>query len=325
MDRRLLEDFLSSLYAVENLAENTISGYRRDLERLLTRLETKKIPVENCGEGDLEEYLEMMSGSYSNRSIARNISSIKHFFDFLQLEKIIKHNPSTMLKQKKIEQSLPKFLTDGAMDKILDEAEKDKSDFGIKFYSMLAVLSAGGLRVSELVFLRMSNLEKSLNLENDNFELKPVLNIVGKGGRARITPISAGAVDSLYKYLKLRQKLLNGQESQWLWTTKVCFGRKPNAVQKLSRKDGHTSRQVFARFLKSVCQKCGVNADSVSPHVLRHSTATSLLNNGADLRFIQEFLGHADISTTQIYTHLTERGKDEAIKKYHPFAKKRGL
>jgi integrase/recombinase XerD len=119
--------------------------------------------------------------------------------------------------------------------------------------------------------------------------------------------------------------LLNGQESEWLWTTKVAFRTNDDQIQKLSKKDNHTSRQVFAKFLKDVCERSGVDPSSVSPHTIRHSVATSLLKNGADLRFIQEFLGHSDIATTQIYTHLTSSKKEEAIKKCHPFSRRKRI
>jgi integrase/recombinase XerD len=319
----LLGDFLCSLYAVENLAKNTIDSYKLDLENLMSYLKNKKIAIEKCSDRDLEEYAKKLHKTYSNRTISRNISSIKHFFDFLQLEKIIKHNPSTLLKQGKIEQHLPNFLEDSALDKILKESRKDGSDFGIKFGCMLEILCASGMRISELVCLKMSNLERDFNLKNDNFKIKPILNIVGKGNKARIVPINQSALDSLHVYLKLRQKLLNSRESEWLWTTKVNFKIDGNGIQKLSKKDNHTSRQVFAKFLKGICDKSGVNPDNVSPHTIRHSVATTLLKNGADLRFIQEFLGHSDIATTQIYTHLTSSRKEEAIKKCHPFSKRK--
>jgi integrase/recombinase XerD len=168
----------------------------------------------------------------------------------------------------------------------------------------------------------MSNLEKDFNLKNDNFKINPVLHIVGKGNKARLTPINQSALNSLCAYLKLRQRLLNGGESEWLWTTKVDFKTREKGAQKLFKKDNHTSRQVFAKFLKKICEKSGINPSSVSPHTLRHSVATLLLKNGADLRFIQEFLGHSDITTTQIYTHLASGKKEETIKKHHPFSRR---
>ncbi|MDR0571696.1 MAG: tyrosine recombinase [Rickettsiales bacterium] len=316
-----LNGFLSSLFVVENLAANTIESYERDLKRLITYLQNRKITIEKCENVDLEEYIKELHKYYSNRTISRNISSIKHFFDFLQLEKVIKHNPTTLLKQNKIEQTLPNFLNEKVVEKIINEAKKDKSDFGVKFYCMLEVLYASGMRVSELINLKMSNLEKMFTLKNDDFRLKPILHIIGKGNKARIVPINKSALAALHAYLQLRQKLLNGQESEWLWTTRVNFKTK-RGIQKLSKKDNRTSRQVFSKFLKEICERCCIDLDSVSPHVIRHSVATTLLKNGADLRFIQEFLGHSDISTTQIYTHLTSERKENAIKKFHPFAKK---
>jgi site-specific recombinase XerD len=235
----LLDNFLSSLYVVENLAANTVESYKRDLKKLIVYLQSRNVAVEKCGENDLNNYIKELRKRYSNRTISRSISSLKHFFDFLQLEKIITHNPSTLLKQTKVEQTLPNFLDEKTVEKIINEAKKDKSDFGVKFYCMLEILYASGMRISELVALKMSNLEKVFALNNDNFKLKPILHIIGKGNKARIIPINPSALRALHAYLRLRQKLLTGQESEWLWTTKVNFKEK-KGTQKFSKKDNHT-------------------------------------------------------------------------------------
>ena len=189
---------------------------------------------------------------------------------------------------------------------------------------MVELLYASGMRVSELIELTMSNFEKEFNLKNDNFTLKPFIKVVGKGNKTRIIPINHSCVEALTKYLILREKLLNGQESKWIFTTKVIFSKNKNkkTIQKIGRKDDFTSRQVFARYLKDISIKAGVDPTKLSPHTIRHTVATLLLKNNANLRFIQEFLGHSDISTTQIYTHLDSKTKKEAIEKYHPFSDK---
>ena len=322
----LIENFLSNLSFNEGLAKNTQENYERDLKQMLSYLEANSLDILNVDTEDLRQYIFKLSNKYSNRTIARHISSIKHFYDFLQIEKIITHNPSTKLEQKKIEQTLPKFFEENAIEKILNEAKKDTSNYGIKFYCMLELLYASGMRVSELVQLQLANLDREFIPNSSNeYTIKPYLNIIGKGGKNRIIPISNSAVVALEKYLKLRQQLLEGQDSKWLFTTKVIFTKNNNNSKstKNIRKDDFTKRQVFARYLKEIGAKVGVDITKLSPHSIRHSVATMMLKNGADLRFIQEFLGHSDIGTTQIYTHLNDSYKKETIKKYHPFRNKK--
>ena len=322
----LIENFLSNLAFNEGLAKNTQENYERDLKQLLLYFETNDLDILTAETDDLKKYVLQLSKRYSNRTIARHISSIKHFYDFLQIEKIIIHNPSTKLEQKKIEQKLPKFFEENVIEKILNEAKKDISNYGVKFYCMLELLYASGMRISELVQLQLSNLDREfISANGGEYVIKPYLNIIGKGGKNRIIPISNSAVVALEKYLKLRTELLEGQDSKWLFTTKVIFSKNDNAKSNKTnknRKDDFTKRQVFARYLKNIGAKVGVDTIKLSPHSIRHSVATMMLKNGADLRFIQEFLGHSDIGTIQIYTHLDSSYKKETIKKYHPFKDK---
>lgn len=318
---KLIKQFIDSLVSMEGLSKNTVESYNRDLDKLNDFFGTRDI--KNVTKTDLENYIKHISNLYTNRTVDRHISSIKHFFDFLQLENIIKNNPSTLLEHRKTEQYLPKFLSEKEVELLLQEASKDQSDFGIQFYCMLELLYATGMRVSELVSMKLSNIEKEFDLKNDSYRIKNFIRIVGKGNKERIIPINKTAINILVKYINLRNIVLNGNYSEYLFTTKVPFNRKKSnviTVKILKSKDSCISRQVFARKLKEVAISTGINADKISPHSIRHSVATHLLKGGADLRIIQEILGHADISTTQIYTHLGNDVAENTLKRCHPLS-----
>ncbi len=322
--------FLNNLTTVEGLSKNTFESYKRDINDLKKYFTKKNKNLLELLLDDLREYVIYLSNLYSNRTVDRHISTIKHFYDFLQLEKIIEKNPSTLLEHKKQKIYLPNVLTEREVKKLLVTSSNDNTDFGIQFYCMLELLYATGMRVSELVELPISAIEKEFNLDNSGFKLKNFMRILGKGNKERIIPLNNTAIDILYKYIALRKKLLCGEYSKYLFTTKVKFSKKNTddennkkrkRILKINKKDNHLSRQAFAKYLKFVAKLSGIDEDKISPHTIRHSVATHLLQNGADLRIIQEILGHADISTTQIYTHLENEKMKEAVEKHHPFAK----
>lgn len=274
---------------------------------------------------DLEDYIKYINGIFSSRTIDRHISSIKHFYDFLQLEKIISKNPSTLLEHRKQELYLPNVLGEEEIERLLAKAREDISNFGLQFYCMLELLYATGMRVSELVELPISSIEKDFNLANSDFKLKDFVRIMGKGNKERIVPLNKTAINILYSYLTLRDKLLQGEYSKYLFTTKVKFSKNVDKVKKvivtkINKKDNHISRQIFAKHLKELAISVGIDGEKISPHTIRHSVATHLLKNGADLKIIQEILGHSDISTTQIYTHLESEKMKKTVEKFHPFA-----
>ena len=318
--------FLSSISVVDGLSKNTIESYKRDLESLFEYMAKKNINIIDTKESDLFKYFKDISKKFSDNTIDRHISSIKHFFDFLQLENYIKHNPSTAIEHTKHKKKLPKYLTKNDIKKLLDKAYQDKSNFGLQFYCMLLLMYATGMRVSELVELKISAIEKVFDFESNNFQLKDYIKVFGKGGKERILPINKTTMDILYKYLILREKLLNGVHSEYLFTTRVIFSRKEEktkrkVILKINKNDSHIARQLFARHLKSLAMSIGISEELISPHTIRHSVATHLLQNGADIRIIQEILGHSDISTTQIYTHIANDKLDSVLKKYHPLSK----
>lgn len=318
--------FLSSIVAVDGLSKNTIESYKRDLESLFKYINIRNINILAVTDDDLLDYFKNISTDFSARTIDRHISSIKHFFDFLQLENYIKHNPSTIIEHTKRRKSLPNYLSEDDVKKLLAKAGEDKSDFGLQFYCMLMLMYATGMRVSELVELRISSIEKEFDLKNEKFILKNYIKVFGKGGKERIVPINNATIDVMYKYLNLRERLLCGFYSEYLFTTKAIFSRNEKKLNnkitlKIDKKDNHVARQLFARHLKSVAVAAGIAPELIHPHIIRHSIATHLLQNGADIRIIQEILGHSDISTTQIYTHVTNDKLDNILKTCHPLAK----
>ena len=316
---KYIEIFINSLIGTEGLSKNTIDAYRNDISKLCQYFKNKDILY--IKQSDLEEYISYLSGTYTTRTVDRNISSIKHFYDFLQLEKIIKHNPATLLEHQKQEQLLPNFLTEEEVNTLLNKSKKDDSNFGVQFNCMLELLYASGMRISELVSLKISNLERNFNLKNNSYKINNYIKILGKGNKERIVPITENAISILENYIKLRENLLNGIYSEYLFTTKVIFARNQSKKVKIKPKDGFVTRQVFARKLKNLAINVGIDPNKISPHVIRHSIATHLLEHGVDVRIIQQILGHSDISTTQVYTHLSNSNFKQTINKHHPLAK----
>ncbi|MDR3078783.1 MAG: tyrosine recombinase [Rickettsiales bacterium] len=321
----LIKIFIDYLGTVEGLSENTRESYRRDLNLLWTHLQKKSISLENVGAADLSDFLATMGSCHDSRSVNRCVSTIRHFFDFLQVEGVIENNPSLLLEHRKEGMRLPKFLGQREVASLLEKARGMRnSDFGLELYCMLSLLYATGMRVSELAELKLSSIEREFDLERDRYRIKNHVRVSGKGGRERIIPINQTTADSLADYLELRERLLGGQHSDYIFTTRVKFSKKPGKAstsQRLRQRDGHMSRQVFARHLKDLAGAVGIGLDRLSPHVLRHSLATHLMQNGADLRVIQEILGHADIATTQIYTHLGNSRLDRVLEEFHPLSR----
>ncbi|MDR1425371.1 MAG: tyrosine recombinase [Rickettsiales bacterium] len=317
--------FIDYLDTAEGLSKNTLEAYRRDLVLLSNYLEEKSLALESITRSDLQNFLNNLSGNYENKSIDRFISSIRHFFNFLLREGTIDNNPATLLEHRKKGIHLPKFLLQSEVGILLGEAKKmTNSDFGIQFYCMLSLLYATGMRISELVTLRLSSLDREFNTKNSGYRIIDHIVVFGKGGKERIVPIGREALASLTNYMALREKLLGNQYSEYLFTTRVKFSKKNGergVVYRLGKKDGHISRQVFARHLKDLAQTIGLEFNKISPHVIRHSVATHLMENGADLRVVQEILGHSDIATTQIYTHVSNGKLDRTLAEFHPLAK----
>ena len=294
--------FLQKLKAEEGLAQNTILSYQKDLD-LLEKFLQKPTSLTTASPENIKSYLHFLhKENLRNSSIARKISCFKNFYKFLEDEKLIKSSPLKDFEAPKKNLILPKALTKEEMLQLLETANKDDSELGIRMACMLEVLYAAGLRVSELVSLPLSAIQK------ENSGLKNYLLIKGKGSKERIAPLNKSAMAILQRYLELR-KNMGYEKSPWLF-----FGGK-NAAAETSQ---HLTRQGFHGLLKALAIKANLDPSRVHPHAIRHSFASHLLDNGVDLRILQELLGHSDISTTQIYTHILDSKLKELVFKHHP-------
>ena len=317
----LIANFLQKLTVEDGVARNTITSYQNDLELLSEFLKSKKSNFIDADEKALNLYLEKLyQDDILASSTSRKISAFKNFFGFLVLENKRKDNPILNLTRPKIGLTLPKVLSEAEILKLLTTIYQDKSEFGIRLACMLEVLYASGMRVSELVGLPISAIQKTV--ENGKLTYKNYLIIKGKGNKERIAPLNKSAISSLENYLELRLQM-GCENSKWLFPGHF----RTKKIGKLGEReslpiDQPLTRQRFHQMLKELADLAGIDKKRVSPHVIRHSFASHLLNHGADLRVLQELLGHSDISTTQIYTHILDSKLKDLVNKHHPLAKK---
>ncbi|WJV54578.1 site-specific tyrosine recombinase XerD [Pectobacteriaceae bacterium CE90] len=295
-DQALIEQFLDALWLERNLAENTLASYRLDLQSLaewLAHHDNHLLQVQSL---DLQAFLaERIEGGYKATSSARLLSAMRRLFQYLYREKQRLDDPSAVLSSPKLPQRLPKDLSEAQVDSLL-KAPSVEQPLELRDKAMLEVLYATGLRVSELVGLTISDV--SLH--------QGVVRIVGKGNKERLVPLGEEAVYWLEQYLEYsRPWLLNGR------TLDIMFPS--NRSQKMTR-------QTFWHRIKHYAILASIDSAKLSPHVLRHAFATHLLNHGADLRVVQMLLGHSDLSTTQIYTHVATERLKQLHKQHHPRA-----
>ena len=315
-DQEILNNFLLLLESENGFSQNTIISYQSDLQQLQKFLSEKKINFEQIEEQNLIDFLAFLDkNNISTSTICRKIATFRNFFKFLEIEKIIQQNPAKNLIIPKKNQKIPKFLSEKEILTLLNFAHNDNSEFGIRIACMLEILYAAGLRVSELVSLPINVIGK-IN-QNNKITLKNHLIIKGKGNKERIVPLSSKSLEILAKYLNLRDKM-GSSHSKYLFPGIIRASKKEKIIMRDTLAlDSHITRQRFHQMLKELAQKTNIDPDRVSPHIIRHSFATHLLNNGVDLVILQELLGHSDISTTQIYTHIIESKLQKLIKK-HP-------
>lgn len=291
---RAISAFLEKLAAERASAKNTIEAYQRDL--LDFQLFLKKTLIEEAAREHCEAYMsDLTKRSFAATSLSRRISALKQFYLFLYSEGWRGDNPALYLETPKAKQSIPHFLELDEVEKLLEVAKED-----VRLSAMLEILYASGLRVTELVSLKLNMFEKDLTAP---YGFKPWVNVIGKGNKQRIAPLNQSALKALSEYLAIRPE----QKSKWLFPSKGA--------------QGYITRQGFAQLLKHCAINAGLDPERVSPHVLRHSFATHLLDNKMDMRTLQELLGHADIATTQIYTHVAKERLETAVKEFHPLGK----
>jgi len=287
----LADQFIHHLRVEKGLAKNTIESYSRDLGRYFDFLEKNNVNPLKASQIDIMEYVSSLAGALSIRSIARNLSSLKVFYRFLVSDGKIQTNPARLISSPKLPRRLPGVLSGEEVERLL-VAPVASTNRGLRDRAMLELLYASGLRVSELVGLRIA----SINLEAG------WVRTLGKGSKERMV-MGSKAQQCLKEYLAhSRPSLLKKRSSSYLFVTSRA---KP------------MSRQAFWKILKR-CSALASIRKEISPHSLRHSFASHLLEHGADLRSVQIMLGHADISTTQIYTHVTRERLKQIHEKYHP-------
>lgn len=299
----LIEQFTEMLVAERGAAANTVAAYRRDLEGLLEFAGKKSLL--KLTKADLENFLAELAGEgLSASSQARKLSAIRQFYHFLYGEELRGDDPAVNLTSPRLGRRLPKTLATGSIDKLLAAAVKDKSAEGVRMVAMLELVYGAGLRVSELVSLKLSAVQLRQSKVLD------FLLVRGKGSKERLVPLGTKAQSALEDYLNVRQYFLGKNE-------KSAF------LFPYARADGYITRQQFGVMLKKLAMEAGVDPSSISPHKLRHTFASHLLEGGADLRVIQELLGHADLSTTQIYTHVAKERLKKLVESHHPLSSKK--
>ena len=291
--RNFVADFLDVMVAEYGISPNTVLSYRRDLEYFYEQI---KIPLNQVTEDEVINYISYLhKQGYATKTIARKISTLRDFYKFLYSEKEINHNPMVQIFLPKAEKPLPKFLTAKEIDLLINKARKKANYSSQRMAVMLELMYACGLRVSELVGLPENSI---------NFDKKQII-VLGKGGKERIIPVARKTISSMFQYLQIRKTRDN---NKWLFPSKRS-------------KSGHLTRDLFYKDLKDLAVECGIYPSRVSPHVIRHSFATHLLQNGADLRSVQKMLGHSSISTTEIYTHILSEELMKRVMANHPLAK----
>lgn len=291
MNEKYIEEFIDYLRFEKKYSENTISSYKRDLNKTNTYI---KKDFAKLNKKDIQNYIQKISKSENASSVSRSISTLKSFYKFLELNKYTSLNPLTTITNPKTVKKLPKILSEEEIEKLLDI--NLKTDFDYRNKAMLELMYSSGLRVSELINLNVNDIDLS----------NASVRIFGKGSKERIIPLNDYAIDALNNYiLTHRRSLFKHGESNYLF---------------LNNHGNKMTRQGFFKILEKIAKEKGIKSE-LSPHTLRHSFATHLLKHGADLRSIQELLGHSDISTTQIYTNITSERLQKNYEEFHPHGK----
>ena len=302
-DGHRIEAFLEMMSAERGASDNTLAAYRRDLDDAGSALQGAWGGVASAPAPEIRHYLDGIAArGFAATSQSRKLSVLRQFYKFLYAEGLRGDDPTGTLDSPKQGRPLPKTMSEDEVGKLLDRAAGEAANpppgidaaAALRLHALLEVLYATGLRVSELV-----SLPATVATRDDRF-----FTVRGKGSKERLVPLSPKARSAMKAWMAARS--VGSSESPFLFPA--------------SSESGHLPRQVFARELKALAARAGIRAAAVSPHVLRHAFASHLLQNGADLRVVQQLLGHSDISTTQIYTHVLEKRLVELVNTHHPLA-----
>ncbi|MGQ9684817.1 MAG: site-specific tyrosine recombinase XerD [Thiobacillaceae bacterium] len=289
-----LDTFCDALWLEEGLSPRTLESYRRDLSQFARWLHARQLDLRTAGPGEVQRFLgeRGLKQGIAARSIARQLSALKRYYRWLNRQGLRPDDPTLPIEPPRLPRPLPKSLSEADVEALLAAPDVD-SDLGLRDRAMLELLYACGLRVSELVGLTLQAVSLDMG----------VVKVMGKGAKERLVPMGEVASEWIERYAReARPRLLAGHASDALFVT---------------RRGGAMTRQMFWHLIKTHAVRAGVRA-RLSPHTLRHAFATHLLNHGADLRVVQLLLGHADISTTQIYTHVARERLKQLHARHHP-------
>ncbi|ETO91949.1 MAG: tyrosine recombinase XerD [Candidatus Xenolissoclinum pacificiensis L6] len=291
-----IKEFIDMMIVDKDICPNTVDGYINDLNKHDRFFHNRELDtIENI---DLEEFIfHLNKQGYSKSTIMRVISSVRTYYKFLHDEEVINCNPALGISSVKNTVILPKYLTEEEIQQIFKVAQEDKSPSGVRNQAILEMIYSCGMRVSEVLSIRTLDIQRVFD--------EGFIVIRGKRSKERIAPLTERALQILKKYLNL------GINTDWLFPKDKRGTGSKGAL-------GHMTRQRLGHILKSLSMKAGIMPDKVSPHVLRHSFATHMLNRGVDIRYIQEFLGHVSIKTTQVYTHISKEEIKSMINQHHP-------
>ncbi len=291
-DRRLIEGFLDAVWLQAGLSHNTLQSYRFDLEHFQRFIATRGIGVPEVRRSDLRDYLEVRGDGTSRRTVARSLSTLRRFYRYLLVEGLAADDPTADMASPAMGKALPKTLSEKQVESLL-AAPDTRTDLGVRDRAMLETLYATGLRVSELIHLSRALTDIDAG----------VCRVMGKGGKERLVPLGDPACEWIRRYLgSSRPALINNRTSEALFVT---------------RRGMPMTRQAFWHQIRRYGRLAGIDSP-LSPHTLRHAFATHLLNHGADLRSVQMLLGHASLSTTQIYTHVARARLHDLHAAHHP-------
>jgi len=290
-----IRTFLNCLRVEKGLSDNTIQAYRRDIAKFAAFAATRQLNAKDVRRGDVVDFLgTLYRKGLDSRSVARHLVTIRHFFRFALMEGYVQDDPAATIESPRFRHSLPEFLSLEEVDRLLGQPDVT-AVVGLRDRAMIELMYSCGLRVSELCSLRVSDLQTEAGC----------LRCIGKGDKERLVPVGRQALEVVQRYLKTsRPKLLREGSSPYLF---------------LNQKGSKISRITYWKTLGQYGRKAGLRK-ALKPHMLRHSFATHLLDRGADLRSVQMMLGHSDISTTQIYTHVVEERLKQVYKAHHPRA-----
>ena len=293
-----MEDYLHFIRVERQLADNTLTSYKRDLTDYINHIveEQQLTSFDEVTRHHILLHLEnLRANGKTARTVSRHISSIRSFHQFLLREKVSSSDPTVHLEMPVIEQRLPKVLSIEDIELLISTPSLNKAQ-GVRDVAMLEILYGSGMRISELIELNLTDLHLTMGF----------VRVFGKGGKERIIPLGRGALGACTSYLNGARQKLEGTNLK----TEAFF---------INQRGKRLTRQGVWKLLKQHAEKAGIQQE-LTPHVLRHSFATHLIENGADLRAVQELLGHSDISTTQIYTHISKTRLSEVYKQFHPRA-----